>query len=65
MSRRSRLLSDATYCDGKCAYDKKGAITARNLRYRQDHVELRIYECNDNGYSHWHLTHQMRRRKML
>lgn len=37
---------------GKKAYDKKGAITARNIRYKQDHILLRIYPCKE----HWHLT---------
>lgn len=44
------------YCGGKRAYDKKGAVTARNKRYEDEHVELRMYECGD----HWHLTKQMR-----
>jgi hypothetical protein len=38
---------------GKPCYDKKGAITARNRRWKKDRVKLRIYECN---YDHWHLT---------
>lgn len=43
-------------CTGKKAYDKKGAITACNLRYKEDHTRLRIYPCGD----HWHLTKQLR-----
>lgn len=42
------------YCDGKIIYDKKGAITARNARSGQDHVELRIYPHEKCGG--WHLT---------
>lgn len=40
----------------KQAYDKKGAITACNKRYREDHTLLRIYPCGN----HWHLTKQLR-----
>lgn len=43
-------------CTGKKAYDKKGAVTACNKRYREDHTHLRIYPCGD----HWHLTKQLR-----
>lgn len=43
-------------CRGKICYDKKGAITAKNKRWNDDHVPLRIYDCPDcNG---WHLTHK-------
>lgn len=41
------------YCDGKVMYDKRGAQTAANHRYKQDRVKLRIYPC---GGDHWHLT---------
>lgn len=41
------------YCCGKVIYDKKGAVTAKNKRFQDGHVALRIYECN----GHWHLTH--------
>ena len=41
--------------DGKPCYDKKGAITARNKRWEDEHVALRVYQC-DFG-DHWHLTH--------
>jgi hypothetical protein len=40
---------------GKPCYDKKGAQTAKNKRWQQEHVALRIYQC-DFG-DHWHLTH--------
>ncbi len=49
---------DDLYCDGKRSYDKKTAITAMNLRFKQDHQVLRMYEC-ENG-NHWHLTKQVR-----
>ena len=42
--------------DNKRCYDKKGAITARNKRYEEDRVKLRIYPCHD----HWHLTKILR-----
>jgi hypothetical protein len=42
------------YCRGKACYDKKGAITTMNKRYRDDRVKLRIYPCNEGP--HWHLT---------
>ena len=31
-----------------------------NLRYKEDHVKLRMYECGD----HWHLTKQLRKMTM-
>lgn len=40
---------------GKPVYDKKGALTAKNGRFRKDHVDLRIYPCN-LGCGGWHLT---------
>lgn len=42
------------YCKGKPCYDKKGAQTAANKRFKEDHVKLRIYECEVGP--HWHLT---------
>lgn len=42
----------AKYCNGKVIYDKKGAITAKNKRWKDDRVKLRIYPC----HNHWHLT---------
>lgn len=42
-------------CEGKMRYDKKGALTAKNMRMREDGVWLRVYyhdKCNG-----WHLTH--------
>jgi len=41
-------------CFGKICYDKKGAVSAKNKRWNEDHVALRIYDC---PYCHyWHLT---------
>lgn len=40
---------------GKYSYDKKGAISAMNKRYKKDHIKLRCYPCKD----HWHLTHKL------
>lgn len=44
------------YCraSGKVCFDKRGAVTAANARYREAHVKLRIYPCED--CSKWHLT---------
>ncbi len=42
-----------TKCNGKVCYDKKGAMTAKNKRWEEDHIALRIYQCEG---SHWHLT---------
>ena len=44
-------------CNGKTMYDKKGAVTARNRRMKEDHIELREYQCPLCGY--WHLTKQI------
>jgi len=47
---------DRDYCNGKPVYDKKSAVTARNKRWKEDHIKLRIYPCFQcNG---WHLTSQ-------
>ena len=50
------MVEEECICFGKRAYDKKGAITASNKRFHEDHVRLRIYPCN----GHWHLTKQLR-----
>ena len=42
------------YSCNKTRYDKKGALTAKNKRYRDEHTKLRIYEC-PICYG-WHLT---------
>lgn len=44
------------FCNGKNAYDKRGAETIRNKRWREDRVRLRLYHCDECGK--WHLTHQ-------
>lgn len=41
-------------CNGKVCYDKRGARTAANDRYDEDHVKLRIYPCP--RCNSWHLT---------
>ena len=41
-------------CGGKPVYDKKTAITAKNKRWKDDHVKLRVYNCHRCGG--WHLT---------
>lgn len=50
------------YCGDKRIYDKKGAITAKNKRFKEDHIVLRVYPC----HNHWHLTklisHSQKRR---
>lgn len=38
----------------KMSYDKKGAITAKNKRYHEDHIKLREYYCG--RCNAWHLT---------
>lgn len=47
---------DAQYCNGKVIYDKRGATTAKNKRYEEDHQVLRIYPCK--RCQGWHLTKQ-------
>lgn len=42
------------YCRGKRIYNKKGAQTSKNARWAEDHVALRIYQCE--LANHWHLT---------
>ncbi len=48
-------MRELPMCGGKRAYDKKSAITAKNRRFKEDHIPLRVYECPGRG--HWHLTH--------
>lgn len=44
-------------CRGKTCYPrKKIALTVKNTRYKQDHEELRIYDCPHCRM--WHLTKQ-------
>lgn len=44
------------YCHvmAKICYDKKGAVTARNLRMKNSRLKLRVYCCPECGF--WHLT---------
>ncbi len=42
------------YQKGKICYDKRGAITAKNFRYKKTGLELRIYWCDKCNF--WHLT---------
>jgi len=51
------------YCNGKKCYDKKGAITAKNYRYHEAHIELRIYECPDCGFYHLTKTPDLKAKK--
>lgn len=49
-------MAERAYCpeQGKNIYDKRGAETVRNKRWKDDHVKLRVYYCRDcNG---WHVT---------
>lgn len=39
---------------GKPCYDKKTAVTAKNQRWDEDHIKLRIYPCPHCRA--WHLT---------
>lgn len=48
---------------GKVMFDKKGAITASNARWKEDRVKLRIYPCPE--CRHWHMTKQVREREQL
>lgn len=43
------------YACGKQVYDKRGARTVVNKRWKEDHVRLREYQCSDCGG--WHVTH--------
>lgn len=46
------------YCiEGKVIYDKKGAVSAKNSRWKRDHVKLRIYHCPT--CNKWHLTKKL------
>lgn len=45
------------YCGDKPIYDKRQAETAKNRRWNQDHIRLRIYHCPNCNY--WHLTSKL------
>ena len=52
--RARENLPSPPKCRGKVKYDKKGAQTVKNDRFRRDHVELRVYHCpHCDG---WHVT---------
>ena len=52
----TRLFAPIDFCpiQGKPCYDKKGAITAKNARMKNDHMKLREYHCDDCNC--WHLS---------
>jgi len=51
------------YCaNGKVSYDKKAAQTAKNRRWNEEHVELRIYQCPECNL--WHLTSDLRDKRL-
>lgn len=50
------LVQKRCFTSGKISFDKKGAQTAANKRWAEDHVQLRIYECRCGG---WHLTSRL------
>lgn len=49
------------YCNGKPCYEKRSAVTAKNRRWKLDHVDLRVYHCND--CNNHHLTSQIKTKK--
>jgi hypothetical protein len=55
--------SPVKFCptSGKTIFDKRGAQTAKNSRWKEEHKELRIYNCPDcNGF---HLTSRIYKNK--
>lgn len=38
-------LVQREHCRSKKAYDKRGAVTVKNKRWKEDHVKLREYPC--------------------
>lgn len=55
-SKKDRSLIQYCTKNGKPCYDKKGAISAKNKRWNQDRIELRVYQC---CFDHWHVTKQL------
>lgn len=49
-------ITPIEYCPttGKPCYDKKAAVSAKNARWDEAHVKLRIYPCPHCRC--WHLT---------
>lgn len=52
----SPAATERHYCpeQGKNTYDKRGAETVRNKRWKEDRVKLRIYHCRE--CQGWHVT---------
>ena len=61
MSYPKRFRVRLDYCKGKPSYDKKGALTAKNKRWIDDRIRLRVYHCPDCNL--WHLTSLLKPRK--
>ena len=51
------LKENIDFCNGKPCYDKKSAMSAKNKRFKEDHIKLRIYHCDE--CNHWHLTSKL------
>lgn len=59
----NRLDFGVCQTSGKVSYDKKGAVSARNKRWHEDHIELRVYQCPDCNW--WHLTKSWAKHKKI
>lgn len=57
------IKSPVQFCptSGKTMFDKKGATTAANYRYQEDHTALRIYPCP--FCRAWHLTSRINQQR--
>ncbi len=54
--KKQHLLT-CWYQKGKPCYDKRGATTAANLRFKKHRIKLRSYWCDKCNF--WHLTKQV------
>ena len=54
MKKDKDAIEHRPMCEcGKIGYDKKGAITAKNKRWHDEHEKLRVYQCHGKF---WHLS---------
>ena len=54
LMRKKYVMEHRPMCEcGKIGYEKKGAITAKNKRWRDEHEKLRVYQCHGKL---WHLS---------
>lgn len=57
------ILAHRCWYNKKICYDKRGAISEKNRRYKQVKLELRAYWCDRCNF--WHLTKNINYNKFM